>query len=114
MNSLADVTSGDADVIEYAVIQPVENFGRCVAALPLEDRLEDVFHNYGLLLSWETRSELPRFSVALHGAAELLGVMLQEGVERQEVDAALGRLLDDIEQRISEDRVMGGPPRGNA
>jgi len=64
--------------------------------------------------SWETRSELPRFSVALHGAAELLGVMLQEGVKRQEVDAALGRLLDDIEQRISEDQVLGGPPRGSA
>ena len=23
-------------------------------------------------------------------------------------------LLDDIEQRISEDQVMGGPPKGNA
>ena len=41
-------------------------------------------------------------------------VMLQEGVKRQEVDAALGRLLDDIEQRISEDQVLGGPPRGSA
>ena len=79
-------------------------------------RAQDVVH-YALLpaaAAWETRSELPRFSVALHGAAELLGVMLQEGVERQEVDAALGRLLDDIEQRISEDRVMGGPPKGSA
>ena len=36
--------------------------------------------------AWESNSELPRFSVALHGAAALLGVMLQEGVERQEVD----------------------------
>ena len=79
-------------------------------------KAQDVVH-YALLpasSSWETRSELPRFSVALHGAAELLGVMLQEGVERQEVDAAVSRLLDDIEQRISEDQVMGGPPRGNA
>ena len=64
--------------------------------------------------AWESNSELPRFSVALHGAAELLGVMLQEGVKRQEVDAALSQLLDDIEQRISEDQIMGGPPKGNA
>ena len=64
--------------------------------------------------AWESSSELPRLSVALHGAAALLGVMLQEGVERQEVDAALSHLLDDIEQRISEDRVMGGPPKGTA
>ena len=56
----------------------------------------------------------PRFSIALHGAAELLGVMLLEGVERSDIDSALGRLLDDIEARIAEDQVMGGPPKGNA
>ena len=79
-------------------------------------RAQEVVH-FALLpaaAAWETRSELPRFSIALHGAAELLGVMLQEGVERQEVDAALSHLLDDIEQRISEDQFMGGPPKGNA
>ncbi len=79
-------------------------------------KAQDIVH-FALLpaaAAWETRSELPRFSVALHGAAELLGVMLQEGVERREVDAALSHLLDDIEQRISEDQIMGGPPKGNA
>ena len=79
-------------------------------------RAQEVVH-FALLpaaAAWETRSELPRFSIALHGAAELLGVMLQEGVDRHEVDAALSHLLDDIEQRISEDQFMGGPPKGNA
>ncbi len=64
--------------------------------------------------AWEASDELPRLFVALHGAAELLGVILEEGVGRTDVEAALGRLLDDIEQRIAEDRVMGGPPRGSA
>ncbi len=64
--------------------------------------------------AWELNNELPRFSVALHGAAELLGAMLLEGVERSDIDAALARLLDDIEARIAEDQVMGGPPKGSA
>ena len=64
--------------------------------------------------AWEQRSELPRFSVALHGAASLLGVMLDEGVPRNDIEAALGKLLDDIEQQIAEDKVMGGPPQGTA
>ena len=59
-------------------------------------------------------NELPRFSIALHGAAELLGAMLLEGVERSDIDSALTRLLDDIEARIAEDQVMGGPTEGSA
>ena len=64
--------------------------------------------------AWEAKDELPRFSVALHGAAELLGVMLEEGVERSDIEAVLSRLLDDIEARITEDQVMGGPSQGSA
>ncbi len=64
--------------------------------------------------AWEMNSELPRFSVALNGAAELLGVMIAEGVPREELEGALSRLLDDIETRIAEDEVMGGPPQGTA
>ncbi len=64
--------------------------------------------------AWELNNELPRFSIALHGAAELLGAMLIEGVERNDIEAALERLLDDIEARIAEDQVMGGPPKGSA
>ncbi len=33
---------------------------------------------------------------------------------RNDVEAALTRLLDDIEARIAEDQVMGGPPKGSA
>ncbi len=40
--------------------------------------------------------------------------MLLEGVERSDIEAALERLLDDIEARIAEDQVMGGPPKGSA
>ena len=40
--------------------------------------------------------------------------MLLEGVERSDIEAALERLLDNIEARIAEDQVMGGPPKGSA
>jgi hypothetical protein len=64
--------------------------------------------------AWELRSELPRFSLALHGAAGLLGALLEEGVPRDDVETALSRLLDDIERQITEDKMMGGPPQGTA
>ena len=64
--------------------------------------------------AWEPHNDLPRFSVALHGAAALLGAMLEEGASRDDIESALGQLLDEIEQRIAEDRTMGGPPQGNA
>ena len=62
--------------------------------------------------AWELNNDLPRFSIALNGAAEMLGVMLHEGVPRDEIEAALSRLLDDIEQRIAEDKAMDGSPQG--
>ncbi len=40
--------------------------------------------------------------------------MLEEGVPREDIESALGRLLDEIEQRIAEDKAMGGPPQGSA
>ncbi len=43
--------------------------------------------------AWEVNDELLRLSVALHGAAELLGVILEEGVPRQDIGAALGRSI---------------------
>ncbi len=64
--------------------------------------------------AWELNNELPRFSVALHGAAGLLGAMLEEGVQRGEIESALATLLDDIERQIAEDRAIGGPPKGTA
>jgi len=64
--------------------------------------------------AWEVRNELPRLSVALHGAAGLLSALLEEGVPRDEVETALSRLLDDIEQQMAEDEAMGGPTQGTA
>ena len=37
-----------------------------------------------------------------------------EGVESGDIEAAIARLLDDIEARVAEDQVMGGPPKGSA
>ena len=39
--------------------------------------------------AWEVSSELPRFSIALHGAAGLIGTMLEEGVARESIEDAL-------------------------
>ncbi len=64
--------------------------------------------------AWELRSELPRLSIALHGAAGLLCALLEEGVPRDDVEAALSRLLDDYEQQVAEDKAMGGPTQGTA
>ncbi len=65
-------------------------------------------------VAWEANSELPRFSMALHGAAGLLGSMLEEGVPRDEVENALSQLLDDLEAQIAEHSALGGPTQGNA
>ena len=79
-------------------------------------RAQDIVHAVLLpaAAAWELHNGLPRFSTALHGAAALLGAMLEEGVPREVIESALGRLLDDIEQGIAEDEAMGGPPQGSA
>lgn len=64
--------------------------------------------------SWEQAYELPHLAVALHGAAQLLGVMMQEGAERRDIEEALAVLLDDFEAQIKEDQALGGPTQGNA
>ncbi len=64
--------------------------------------------------AWESNNDLPRFSIALHGAAGLLGVMLAEGIPRQDIEAALGTILDDIESHIIENGALGGPTQGSA
>ncbi len=64
--------------------------------------------------AWESNDDLPSFSIALHGAAGLLGVMLAEGLPRQDIEAALGTVLDDIESQINEAGVLGGPTQGSA
>ena len=64
--------------------------------------------------AWETSTDLPRFSIALHGAAGLLGSMLEEGVSREDIESGLSRLLDELEEQLTENRAMGGPPQGTA
>ncbi len=64
--------------------------------------------------AWEDSNGLPRFSLALQGAAGLLGTMLEQGVARDEIEAVLSRLLDDVEAHIAEEGAMGGPPLGSA
>ncbi len=64
--------------------------------------------------AWESAAQLPRFSIALHGAAALLGTMLGEGIPRKDVEDALSVLLDDIQRQIAEEQTMGGPPQGTA
>ena len=64
--------------------------------------------------AWETSAGLPRFAMALHGAAGLLGIMLEAGVSREEIEGAVSRLLQDLESQIAEDRAFGGPAQGTA
>ncbi len=47
-------------------------------------------------------------------AAQRADSMLEEGIPRDDIEAALSRALDDIEQQIEEDKTMGGPPMGSA
>ena len=79
-------------------------------------RTQDIVH-IALLpaaAAWELNNQLPRFALSLHGAAGLLGAMLEEGVSRTEIETAMSALLDDIESQIDEDKTFGGPPRGTA
>jgi hypothetical protein len=64
--------------------------------------------------AWESAAGLPRFAIALHGAAGLLAGMLSEGVPRDAVENTLSELLDEFERQLAEDRAMGGPPQGTA
>ncbi len=64
--------------------------------------------------AWEQRNGLPHLALALHGAAGLLGALLEEGISREEIERMMSGLLDEIEQQILEDTTMGGPPQGTA
>jgi hypothetical protein len=98
----------DVNLDELSEHDATENCPVCRAQQVVEDALIPA------TASWELHHELPRFLLALHGAAGLLGAMLEDGIPRDEIEAALSRALDDIEQQITEDRAMGGPPVGSA
>ena len=79
-------------------------------------RAQDVvaFSSVPAAAGWETANELPQYSVALNGAAQLLAAMIADGLSRSGVKEALKRLLGDLEAQIKEDGVFGGPTQGNA
>ena len=52
---------------------------------------------------------MPASMSAFGGKADM-----REGVPRDDVDAALSELLDDIERRIAKFKTMGGPLQGRA
>ncbi|MEK9684475.1 MAG: hypothetical protein VW226_08000 [Rhodospirillaceae bacterium] len=64
--------------------------------------------------AWETAYELPQYSIALNGAAQLLGAIIADGVARSDVEDALRQLLDEVEEQIREEGLLGGPPQGTA
>ena len=64
--------------------------------------------------AWESTAELPLHAISLHGAAGLLGLMLQAGIQRSEIDEAMATLLDEMERHLAEDKALGGPPQGSA
>ena len=59
--------------------------------------------------AWETANELPQYSVALNGAAQLLAAMIADGLSRNDVEEALKHLLNDLEAQIKKEGVFGGP-----
>jgi len=64
--------------------------------------------------SWEQSNGFPKYSLAINGAAALLGAILEEGVSRPLLNKVVAALLDDIEQQIAEEGVLGGPTQGTA
>jgi hypothetical protein len=97
--------------IDFEAILSHDNTDECVACRAQEMVTRALVP---AAAAWETSSGLPRFSMALHGAAGLLGMMLEAGVSREEIESAVSRLLEELESQIAEDRAFGGPAQGTA
>jgi hypothetical protein len=78
----------------------------CVACRAQEFVLQVLLPAVG---AWERTASLPRLSIALHGAAGLLGSMLAEGIPRDDIESSLSGLLDEIEGQLTEDQAIGAP-----
>ena len=64
---------------------------------------------------WEVSHRLPRCSLALHGAVGLLATMLDEGYSREEIDAVVADMLDEIEaERQGWNMLLDSMPEGSA
>jgi hypothetical protein len=88
-----------------------DNTGECIACRSRDLVAEIVVP---AVAAWEMAAELPRFSLALHSAVGLLGTMLAGGVTREQIDAAVSLLLDEIESQVAEDGALWGPTQGTA
>jgi hypothetical protein len=64
--------------------------------------------------AWEDAYQMPRNSLAVHGAASLMAFMIQSGVARKEIESAVAKIVDDYELQIAEEGLLGGPHQGTA
>ena len=59
--------------------------------------------------AWETANELPQYSVALNGAAQLLAAMIADGLSRNDVEEALNAFWMTRKHRLKR-RVFSEAP----
>ena len=64
--------------------------------------------------AWEEAHQMPRHSIAVHGAASLMALMIQNGVAREDIEKAVAHILDDYEMQMAEEGLLGGPHQGTA
>ncbi len=64
--------------------------------------------------AWEEAYQMPRNSLAVHGAASLMAFMIQNGVARKDIESAVAKIVDDYEMQIAEEGLLGGPHQGTA
>ena len=79
-------------------------------------RAQDII-NFSLVpavAAWEEAHQMPRHSLAVHGAASLMAFMIQNGVARDDIEKAVAYILDDYELQMAEDGLLGGPHQGTA
>jgi hypothetical protein len=64
--------------------------------------------------AWEQAFQMPRHSLAVHGATSLMAFMIQNGVARNDIEEAVAHVLDDYEMQIAEEGLLGSPHQGTA
>jgi len=64
--------------------------------------------------AWETSTDLPGFQSPFTGPPDCWEGILEAGVSREDIERALSRLLDELEEQLTENQAMGGRPQGTA
>ena len=64
--------------------------------------------------AYEEAHQMARYSLAVHGAASLMAIMIQNGVARKDIEEAVAHILDDYEMQMTEEGLLGGPHQGTA